>query len=169
MVNLGNVAGVVISDNPPLEADGITVKKYVWWAKPINSLANPLANQDDILPSGEFVLYYWNYMAGDWTTVNPQNLINDSMVAAQITSTKTFSKTKILQLINAVNKVVPFGEFTIYKGQGNTGSVLQAGDVIVGLWEYDLYIVAKYLGDVTGNGIQDIANYKVGVKQSFDD
>lgn len=35
--NLGNVAGVVRSNVPPLEADGITEKRYVIWAKTLNT------------------------------------------------------------------------------------------------------------------------------------
>ena len=37
MKNLGNVAGIVQGYDPPLESDGVTEKRYVIWAKTLNT------------------------------------------------------------------------------------------------------------------------------------
>ena len=37
MKNLGNVAGIVKGYDPPLESDGVTEKRYVIWAKTLNT------------------------------------------------------------------------------------------------------------------------------------
>ena len=56
MINLGNVAGVVRSDNPPLEADLVTVKKYVLWAKPID------------VGAGTFQMLYFDTVLNAWVS-----------------------------------------------------------------------------------------------------
>jgi hypothetical protein len=77
--NLGNVAGVVISSNPPLEADGITEKRYVLWAKPEGQAYDLKLYDRDIAA---------------W--VNMFNIIDDAETAD---SNKTFSKAKLLPYI----------------------------------------------------------------------
>lgn len=144
MANLGNVAGVIISANPPLEADGVTEKRYVLWAQPVGSL-------------GEYTVKYWSTGMGLWSDLSALNIINDSMAAGQIVSTKTFSKVKILQLIAGVNTVVSYGNFTTYKKSGNTGSGLESGDMIIGWWSASKFIRAIFVsGDPT-----DLASYTI--------
>lgn len=55
MKNLGNVAGVVRSPEPPLEADGLTEKRYVLWAKEIRT--SPISYQ----------LLYFSLEKNEWT------------------------------------------------------------------------------------------------------
>src|SRR5690606_10651692 len=60
MANLGNVAGVVRSANPPLEADNVTVKTYVLWAQPIGPHNNGIAI------GGEYNVKYYDYLVDQW-------------------------------------------------------------------------------------------------------
>ena len=53
--NLGNVAGVVAGINPPLEADGVTEKRYVLWAKTVSTI--PLKHE----------LHYFDISLNTWT------------------------------------------------------------------------------------------------------
>lgn len=136
MVNLGNVAGIVISDNAPLEADGITEKKYVWWAKPISLIGNA-ATRQEAQAGIEYVLYYWNHQLGEWVTISPQNLIDDTDGPSSI---KTFSKTKILALIAAVEagsspdylaRIIALEEDKADKSDTHTKSEVSALDTAV--------------------------------------
>lgn len=65
--NLGNVAGVVKGKNPPLEADGVTEKRYVLWAKELNTI--PISYQ----------LMYFDTMLNDWSPIQsaPQNELDN--------------------------------------------------------------------------------------------
>jgi len=91
MTNLGNVAGVVVGPNPPLEADGVTEKRYVLWGQPITGGA-----------PNEYIVKYWNTAKGEWVGLDAvREIIDDSMVSGDITTDKTFSKVKILDLIGS--------------------------------------------------------------------
>lgn len=55
----------------------------------------------------------------------------------------------------AKTKIYPFGEFQIFKASGNTGQVLEIGDVAVGFLANGTFIpFGKYLG----GDIQDVEN-----------
>lgn len=52
--NLGNVAGVVRGANPPVEADGVTEKRYVLWAKELPTIPT------------SYQLMYYDIFSQDW-------------------------------------------------------------------------------------------------------
>ncbi len=53
--NLGNVMGVVKGLTPPMEADGVTEKRYVLWAKQLNTVV-PL----------KYALYHYDTTQNNW-------------------------------------------------------------------------------------------------------
>lgn len=83
--NLGNVSGLVISANPPVEADGTTEKRYVVWAKPINN-------------GNAYELRIWRPSVSAWRLLDPQSVIDDSDTDSLLT---TLSAAKIMQLIGS--------------------------------------------------------------------
>lgn len=125
MANLGNVSGVIRSVNPPLEQDGITVKKYVLWARPIGAV-----DINGHALGGLYDTFYWSYTIGDWT-----NLDN------QLTAANT----------------LPYGQYFIFKKQGNTGTTIQIGDIIQGWFSDTKFIKAIY---VTGP-LNDLGSFTV--------
>lgn len=54
MKNLGNVAGIVRGYDPPLESDGVTEKRYVIWAKTLNT--TPVS----------YTLMYYSVLKSGW-------------------------------------------------------------------------------------------------------
>lgn len=136
MVNLGNVAGVVVSSSPPLEANGVTVKTYVLWAKPVGQAYD--------------IRYYERDQAA-WITFGSISQIDDS---DNPSLTKTFSKTKILSLLNSSRPsvLVNGNLFTLSKHPINSNpinaSVLQTNDYITdGLWDgSELWYAAQFTG-----------------------
>lgn len=96
MINLGNVAGVVRSDNPPLEADNVTEKRYVLWARPIQGSATDFD-----------VLYYASNIPG-WISFRTflENLEalsqNTNTIIGDLNDLNTTNKTSIVQAINSL-------------------------------------------------------------------
>lgn len=54
----------------------------------------------------------------------------------------------------ASNKIL-FGDFQIFKAEGNLAEELEVNDIIVGYWSADNYLKARYLGGDT----QNLASY----------
>lgn len=114
MFNLGNVSGVVISENPPVEKDGVTIKKYVLWAKPV-TVANVVT----------YIMRYWSYELDAWDTMGTNSVIDDSVANSL---TKTYSINKIKTLLSGkqdyggavVSAVAPYLDMAaLYADQAN--------------------------------------------------
>lgn len=92
-INLGNVAGVVRGLNPPLEADGITEKRYVLWAKTITE-EPPV-----------YEVHYFNVNQNQWLSIESafasiQSILNS---IGDLTNLNTSDQTN---LVNAINEVL---------------------------------------------------------------
>lgn len=147
--NLGNVAGVVRGVDPPLEADGTTVKKYVLWAKTLATIPE------------SYELHYFDVALNNWVAFTGAGLEAYLLLRQQIFG--TLNDPELLTALGfenllaaVVNKnTVPFGKFTIYKKSGNTSADLEAGDIIQGFFSENKFVMAVYN---TGN-VNNLASY----------
>jgi len=79
--NLGNVSAVVISNDIPVEEDGITEKRYVLWAFPLNTAME------------SYELRYYNDYFGGWV---PLFTLPDVGIAGTYTKVTTDTKGRVI-------------------------------------------------------------------------
>lgn len=133
--NLGNVMAVVRSMNPPLESDNTTEKRYVIWAQRIGVTQN-------------YLLRYYENQVAAWIPFGFTAIIDDRTDPEFIVDDKTFSKTKIMELINSVydqDNIFKNKRFDYDGGRSRTalaGLINASATFTIG--QKDLYIFSTY-------------------------
>jgi len=147
-INLGNVSGIVISNTPPTEEDGVTLKKYVLWGRPTTG--------------DNYTIYYWETAIENWSPLGISGVIDDTEPeeGEQQSLSTTFSAFKISQLLAgkadaAGSKPLPQGDSIFMQSVGNSGDTAQPGDWALRVNANDEFVIAVY----DGGDPTDDANY----------
>lgn len=144
--NLGNIAGVVRGVDPPLEADGVTVKNYVLWAKITNS--EPIPESPALWT---FDVRFFNPSTDTWVSLTALLTSLDALLSnvGDLTSLGTTDKSSIVAALNEVHNIITDIIDDATTGSSTTYSsykIIELLTSIVGGASYDYNTLGKIEG-----------------------